>query len=292
VGLLSAAFAVLILGGVLYFRRLNRRFREREDELLRGEIDDLPEFTHHMFLSYRRVDFVVADGVASFCREAGLRVFKDREGSMTGEPFDLCLLNALRASALFCPLISVAALEKLIEKAAAKAIDFTLVEYVLALHYKLAGRLRGVLPLLLGPEVLVGERQVAMWSHLPEDATFNALRAAIPDVVPFAALEAASALLRAREPGAELAPSLRQATLREIMGFAAGQGAQRGIMLHDWHSLEGRPEGLRAQALAFAVVVRDVASRKESPAQVEEQAGGYEPLEEAALLGGGKADFL
>jgi len=109
--------AVGLLACIMLRQRLLRRYRARDSEVKRlslleaGSDDLLREFQFDVFISYRREDFAMVDQIASYVREAaalpgcseGLRVFKDRDGFMTGQPFDMCLMDALAASAVFCP---------------------------------------------------------------------------------------------------------------------------------------------------------------------------------------------
>lgn len=159
--------AVGLLTCILLRQRLLRRYRARESEVKRlslleaGSDDLLREFQFDVFISYRREDFAMVDQIASYVREAaalpgcseGLRVFKDRDGYMTGQPFDIFLMDALAASAVFCPIISLSALRQLVAVTPHET-DYTLVEYILAPHYKMLGRLRGIVPLLVGPSMM------------------------------------------------------------------------------------------------------------------------------------------
>ena len=253
--------------------RLMRRYHASEGELKRLSLlqvmaqDELHEYEYHLFISYRRVDFVLVDQIASYCRETvlpgcaqGLRVFKDRDSSMTGQPFDLFLLNALANTAVFCPIISLDAMARLVS-ASPFETDFTLVEYILALHFKQRGRLRGIIPLLVGPEFGPESGQSDMWAFLPDESEFKRLRDSLPDVIPTASLDTALSLLRADDPLAALAPGLENATVRELMDASAAVGSLqlRGLLQHDWHTLEGRQQGLRGQVRVFASVVWEAA---------------------------------
>jgi len=266
VAVLEAATLVACL---VLRHRLMRRYRASEGELKllsqRHAVSEPRDYAYHLFISYRRTDFVFVDQVASYCREivlpAGqsLRVFKDRDTSMIGHPFDLFLLSALANSAVFCPVISVEAMARLVNGSPLDT-DFTLVEYVLALHLKAQGRLRSIVPLLVGADVCI-EGLSAMWDYLPENEDFKRLRASLPDVIPTASLETALSLLRAEDPHATLAPELEGRTVRELMdaGSAAGSLQLRGLLQYEWHTFEGRQQNLRGLVKVFASVVGEAA---------------------------------
>ena len=130
----------------------------------------------------------------------------------------------------------------------------------MALHFKARGRLRSIVPLLVGPDMCI-EGQSAMWAFLPDNEDFRRLRASLPDVIPMASLDTALSLLRAEDPLATLAPELEGATVRELMdaGSAAGSLRLRGLLQHDWHTFEGRQQSLRGLVKVFAWVVWEAA---------------------------------
>ena len=255
----EAAALLICLLVVLRLSSSGRRLARELRTLLESQYDT-DEFSYDLFVSYRRVDFLLADQIASYCRESwpgcpsGLRVFKDREDDMVGQPFDLFLFDSIANCAVFTPIISLEAMERL-TSVTAHSVDWTLVEYILALHFKQTGRLRGIVPLLVGRECELPDG--ASWSHLPHDAEFKALRNAVPALVPVASLDVARSLLHASDPAASLAPGLEGATVLDLMEASSSDGSLqlRGLLQHDWHTLEGRLQGLKGQMRVFAAVV-------------------------------------
>jgi hypothetical protein len=193
-------------------------------------------YAYDVFLSYRRTDFAVVDGVCDKLQLEGVHVFIDRAGYMAGRPFGRELLVALHSSAVFTPVITLSAMERLTGIGAAD-VDVTLVEYVLALHFMATGRLKMLYPLMVGDEKQ--DSSGKRWDVLWHNARFKALRAALPDVVPAATLAMAAASLRA-EYGVELMPCLACASVRDIM--CASDEPFSGLLSYDACSLTGLQE--------------------------------------------------
>ena len=228
----SVAATALLLGG----SKLVKHQRGWRRQRARGR------FAYDVFLSYRRVDCLVVDNVTDKLRQEGLRVFVDRSGDMSGRPFDRELLRALRGSACCSPVITLFAMTRL-EAVRADALDFTLVEYVLALHLSLTGQLRLLYPLIVGEEVHDGEgsrpRRDVLWSN----TAFRAARDGLPDIVPTATLSLADALLRAEcGPAAALHPALAGATVRQLMCARNSDVGFTGLLMHDACLLVGLRE--------------------------------------------------
>jgi hypothetical protein len=209
---------------------------------------------------------------------------------MAGQPFDLELLRNLWTCAVFCPVITLGALERLSDPAIdwATQTDYNVIEAVLALHLMQASQLRGILPLLVGEEVdppncTPGDTAKRCWDFLPDNPRFKELKSALPNAVPSACLDAALVLLRSDSPESCFSPALAKATVREIMtagnGAAESEQPLRGLLRHDWHTLEGRQQALRDAAGVFASKVRGVCERSE-----REGLGGWEEKAEKAEL--------
>ena len=229
---MAVVTVMLFAGGKLMKRRRNNRLRRA-----RGQ------FAYDVFLSYRRADGEVVDSVTDKLRQEGLRVFLDRSGDMSGRPFDRELLRALRSSACCTPVVTVNAMVRL-ASVGATGLDYTLIEYVLALHLALTGQLKLLYPLMVGEEVSDASedgrlRRDVLWAN----PAFKAARDALPDVVPTATLAFADALLRAEMgPGATLHSALREATVRQLMCSRSSDVGFTGLLMHDACLLTGPRE--------------------------------------------------
>ena len=200
-------------------------------------------FAYDVFMSYRHVDFAVVESVADKLHMEGLRVFRDRGGHMSGRPFDRELLRALNTSACFTPVITVNAMARL-AGVGASDLDYTLVEYVLALHFVLTGSLKLLYPLMVGEEEPPAAGTRPRWDVLWANARFKAARDALPDTVPTATLDFTDGCLRAElGPSATLHSALRSATVRQLMCARAGDDSGfTGLLMHDACSLTGLQE--------------------------------------------------
>jgi hypothetical protein len=214
-----------------------------------------------VFLSYRRTDFVICDLVAALLEKEGVRVFSDRLGHMTGKPFDQQLAKAVAESATFCSIVTLPGTAALLRVTAHK-VDYTVVEILLALHWRQAGRIRHILPLLVGEETQEPFADGARPRRdlLEDNAEWKRTLKALPDIVPLACIDHAAALLRA-VAGEELAPSLRRASVRELMcatvasAAAAGDGSLAdGLLTFDWLVITGLQQDVK-------LYVRDLAQK-------------------------------
>ena len=215
---LALAFAALALLLLLLLRRRlpgvgAGRSREWQPD---------PSRKHDVFLSYRRKELAVADQVHDKLTLAGLRVFYDRGGAMAGRPFEQELFRAVRDAPVFASVITLNDVQRWAEHDAA-AVDFTLAEIVIALHFARAGRVRLIFPLLVGEPLGAaskGERE-----HLFSNAQFKTARAALPAVVPTATIAQVVAMFKTMGNGEVLSPELAKATVRDlILGPSASGG--------------------------------------------------------------------
>ena len=232
IGLASFATIVLLLARSTVERAGTRR-RTRAAAAI------AQRFTHDVFLSYRRVDFAVVERIADKLNLEALRVFVDRGGTMAGRPFDRELLRAIKGSACFTPVITLHAMTVLAGITATQ-LDFTLVEYVVALHFSLTGKLKLLYPIMIGEETCDGANMRPRWDVLWENAAFKAARNALPDIIPTALLEFTDSVLRADfGPGEALHSALRNATIRQIMCARDDHDGFTGLLGHDACSLAG-----------------------------------------------------
>ena len=200
-----------------------------------------PRHTFDVFLSYRRADFAICDLTAALLELEGVRVFKDRAGHMAGRPFDQAIARAIMESTTFTPVITLAGTQSLLE-VSESSVHFVLIEYILALHFQLGGRIDRIYPLLVGAEDAADSAAAPRRDLLNENEEWRRARAQLPDIVPRACIEKASALLRivADEP---LAACLGRATVRQLMCASAASDSSgevlAGILTHDWCVLTG-----------------------------------------------------
>jgi hypothetical protein len=193
-------------------------------------------------LSYRHVDFAVVDGIADKLNLESLRVFLDRGGSMAGRPFDRELLRAIHSTACFTPVITVHAMTVLATIDEAR-LDYTIVEYLVALHFSLTGKLKLIYPIMVGEETRDSANARPRWDVLWENEAFKAARNALPNTVPTASLEFADSVLRAEfGPSAALHSALRNATIQQIMCARDDTDGFTGVLRHDACSLTGLQE--------------------------------------------------
>ncbi len=182
-----------------------------------------------VFLSYRRQDLKVADGVYDKLCLAGLRVFYDRNGSMAGRPFEQEIGKAICHSAAFAAVISLDSV-RVWASHTPEVADYTLAEFLVAYQVQRRSGRGGnnpfrIFPLLIGElrdtDVAGGSRD-----YLPNNAAFQALRAALPDVPMQATCALASSMLHYGGGAAHkhgLDADLRRLTLRQaLLGRAAG----------------------------------------------------------------------
>jgi hypothetical protein len=207
-----------------------------------------PVYAFDVFLSYRRLDFSVVDLIACLLELESLRVFKDRSGLMVGRPFDQELLRALSTSAVFVPVITLRAMQRLHDLKPGD-VDFSLAEYIMALQARMLGTCKLLVPLLVGEEIAEPSSAPGAGPArdlLSSNRTFRHLRATLPDTVPRATLDVVAGMLRTgwgQSSPRELLPCLQNATIREIMLASdsnPGQAPQlRGVLMHEWSELTG-----------------------------------------------------
>ena len=134
-----------------------------------------------VFLAYRRADFGLADTVHDKLRLCGLRVFKDVEGRMTGKPFGIEIIRAVRNAPIFAPVVTLASLQRMAGAADPDAeVDACLAEWLAALHFRAAGRVQLIYPLLLGSNPLPGQK-IKRFESLTDDPQYTLALAALPD---------------------------------------------------------------------------------------------------------------
>ena len=235
IGLASFAAIVVLLARTTAMRVGSRRRARTAAELLK-------RFNYDVFLSYRRVDFAIVDGIADKLNLESLRVFIDRAGSMAGRPFDRELFRAISTSACFTPIITLRAMTVL-GTVSATQLDLTLVEYIIALHFSLTGQFKLIYPIVIGEEIRDDTSARPRWDVLWENPAFKAARDALPNLVPTASLELAEAVLRAElGPDTALCPPLRNATIRQMMYARDDDGGFTGLLMHDACTLTGLQE--------------------------------------------------
>ena len=175
-----------------------------------------------VLLSYRQEDWRLVDAVHDkLTLHYGLRTRK--AVAEPGRPFHE-RLSALRAAAVFAPIITLPGLQAL----AADAADAVLAEWLLAVYFT-HERPRGagvqlIHPLLVGAEVADAGR--CRWLSLLDDPACAAALAALPDAVPVATVALADASLRA--VGA--APLPRRFASRTVRQIVLGCEELRGVM--------------------------------------------------------------
>ena len=149
-----------------------------------GNTDEADEATcddFDVFLAYRRADYGLADTVHDKLRLCGLRVFKDVEGRMTGKPFGIEIIRAVRNAPVFAPVVTLASLQRMAGAAAPDAeVDACLAEWVAALHFRARGCVRLIYPLLLGSNPLPGQK-IKRFESLTDDPQYTLALAALPD---------------------------------------------------------------------------------------------------------------
>ena len=179
-----------------------------------------------VFLSYRRADYRLADAVHDKLRLAtALRVFKDVDGRIVGTRFGAELVRMVRSAPVFAPLVSLASLQRMAGAAAPDAdVDACLAEWVAALHFRAAGRVRLIHPLLASeppPPAQAASPSPPRLESLAQDPRYAAALAALPDAAPAATMQAVAAALRAIGD-APLAPAVAEMSVRDIVAGAAG----------------------------------------------------------------------
>ena len=174
-----------------------------------------------VFLSYRRTDAVLVDSVHDKLRLAGLRVFKDVDGFLAGQPFDAQLVRIMRAAPVFAPVVTLASLQRL--GGAATQRDAFLAELLAALCLHDAGEVCLIHPLLVGRETDGG------WASLLEDPAYEAALAALPHTASAATVSLVDSALRSA--GAAPMPAhIAALTVREVLLGRAAAPAVAGVL--------------------------------------------------------------
>jgi hypothetical protein len=181
--------------------------------------------TYDVFVSYRRQQLKVADAVHSKLVLAGLRVFFDRSGGMAGRPFETELFKAVRDSPVFAPIITLEDVGFWSKHDPTKA-DYTLAEFLIAMHWARKGRVQLVFPLLVG-EWSESATQGGERDYLLRNPAFKKFRDALPTIVPAATVAMVNTMFAEVEgKTASLDPMLQKATVRDIIvGYGLGKHA-------------------------------------------------------------------
>ena len=174
-----------------------------------------------VFLSYRRADALLVDTVHDKLRLAGLRVFKDVDGFLAGQPFDAQLVRIMRGVPVFAPVVTLASLQRL--GGAATQCDAFLAELLVALSLLEAGNLCLIRPLLVGREADGG------WASLLEEAAYEAALAALPGVASAATVALVDSALRSAG-AAPMPPHIAALTVREVLLGRAASPAVAGVL--------------------------------------------------------------
>jgi hypothetical protein len=216
----------------------------------------------HVFLSYRRDDWRLADAVQDKLRLRGLRVFKDVDGFIAGRPFDAALFAAVHSAPVFAPVVTLPSLRRIVAAAGANAPpDTSLAEYVAALYCRDVERsVRAIVPLLAGPEVVTVRSSGAApcrWAPLTQEAEYGALLSgALPDGVPLATMALLDAALRATR-GVALPAAFASLTVRQVLlGRAEADGAPAVAGV-----LQGEPFELACAAVRGACIRLNITVR-------------------------------
>ena len=181
--------------------------------------------TYDVFVSYRRQHLKVADAVHSKLVLTGLRVFFDRSGGMAGRPFETELFKAVRDSPVFAPIITLEDISFWSKHDPTKA-DYTLAEFLIAMHWARQGRVQLVFPLLVG-EWSESATQGGERDYLLRNPAFKKYRDALPTIVPAATVAMVNSMFAEVEgKAAALDPMLQKATVRDIIvGYGLGNHA-------------------------------------------------------------------
>ena len=197
-----------------------RRSREGAEGAA-GRVAEAEAEAFHVFLSYRRADAVVIGAVCDKLRLCGLRVFKDVDGLLAGQPFDAALIHAMRGAPVFAPVVTLASVQRL-ASSTGDVPDIFLAELLVALCLRETGEVRLIHPLLLGFQTK------AAWISLVDEPAYDAALAALPDA-PSAATVALveTALRRAGAP--PMPQHMAALSVREVLlGRAAGASSAGG----------------------------------------------------------------
>lgn len=198
--------------------------------------------THDVFLSYRRCDVGVVERLANKLRLAGISVFLDRLGFMSGTPFATSLVKELSHCSLFIAVITPTVLSQLSAPTPpeeAGYVDWVLVEYILATHFQAAGLASGhrqltILPLLVGTEAEAAHSITAPNQPRSNEVLHTAIRTV-------------SALLASLSPPQELLPTVEELAVYDARGRLQLAGLLRNQAYH--LCLEEIPSAMQMAAL-------------------------------------------
>ena len=187
-----------------------------------SEPPELPaESDFDVFLSYRRADALLVDSVHDKLRLAGLRVFRDVEGFLAGQPFDAHLVRIMRGTPVFAPVVTLASVQRL--GGAATQCDAFLAELLVALCLHDASNIRLIHPLLVGRKTDGG------WASLLEEPAYEAALAALPDAASAATVALVDAALHSA--GAAPMPAhIAALTVRQVLLGRAAAPAVGGVL--------------------------------------------------------------
>ena len=174
-----------------------------------------------VFLSYRRADARLVDSVYDKLRLAGLRVFRDVDGFLAGQPFDAQLVRVMRGAPVFAPVVTLASLQRL--GGAATQCDAFLAELLVALRLRDTGDVRLIHPLLMGREVAGG------WASLQEEPAYEAALAALPDAASAATVALVDSALRSAGV-APMPAHIAALSVREVLLGRAAAPAVGGVL--------------------------------------------------------------
>jgi len=149
---------------------------------------------YDVFFTYRLKEHQLGDAVVDKLSLAGLRVFMDRGGALSGRPLLSELYSAILTSRCVLALVTLDTLSSFIERSDHTVVDYVLAEYVIALFLLSKHRISLILPLLVGVEEASRQGQLH-WSDPRMEPAYAKLCAALPDVIPAATLAAVQHVL-------------------------------------------------------------------------------------------------
>lgn len=219
-----------------------RRSTESASRRVLSEPLALAAFAFDCFISHRWEDSDTADWVEESLLRHSLRVSMDGAAFAEGNIWDISLCENIAAAPIFCPVITINAVESLARVGEDSVVDSLLLEIVLGLALHAAGRVFAIAPLLLGEggEGDGGSGGGGAVADLLRSKRYRKAKRMLQREAPRATLTAADKLLR-QAMGSGLPPELADATVRELLlGREASErhGAVPGILTMDVCSLE------------------------------------------------------
>lgn len=215
---LGGGICLLSLASAAYALRISSKKKAGGDKGLALPASEAAPRLYDVFISYRRKDQRIVEAISDKLKLAGLRVFIDKGGDMSGKPFEAEIYQAMRSSAVVVPIITNEVMRTLSSPETTEdtnKIDFLVVEFLLALHLFSTGGVDRLYPLLVGDDFLNSQAQRLEWDNLMRNATFKQRLAALPDVVPRASLACASAIIASNAGDALNLPP--NTTVRDIV---------------------------------------------------------------------------